>query len=740
MGILGLTPFLQKAFPEVVKQFPDRLRGFAGKKVVIDGTLITQRLHFAQVPHHYRHVLGWYNVVKELQDAGVSAICVFDGKERSAAKAREAERRREAKELALARGAIELDRVKRLQRLMDVVGCFRELDTSQKERVSELLWQISSETRLPPSLMKLAPGGEAANASKVLDTEELPLSGDTADALKGLDVEEISIPDSIQPQEVSVEPDSVHVFPLSAIPSSTQEELPSASIESLEHDTQVSIDAPSQRKKSSRKVKPVQGASKIPVAPSSNDLPVQPTSSPSPLRTAPPPASQSSELPAEIVEERETPVPQPSSPLPVSAPESTHTPAPSSTPAPTPPRRLSVASAPAPTPAPASPLLPSSLPALSMPSADENSELVAPIPPRAPSPSSRAADDEPIPPTPSVSTTLSPLEKPFPVLPEPSAAEVSVASKVDVSAALTTLYLNFRESVHKLASLAPIIANTPQNTEADQREARVEYSMTKGQVQLTADEAQLWQDLAVFSSDEPPEVDKKLAELSLRANVMSQSYERRNNPPTNQTYDESKELLRSMGVPCIDTTGTYEAEALASSIVIQGFADYVVSEDTDVVAYDAPLLRNISNRSSPIMMLSGLEIRTALELDRSSFIDFALLLGTDFSQRIKNVGPVRALKFIRQHGSIERVIESETKYPPRVAPPAYLAEVELARLVFRTLPPIPDEKQLEQGKDEQELSVILQRFGLGRLLMGNEDFGYEDALQGNYFSDDPSAY
>ncbi|KAK7044631.1 flap endonuclease 1 [Favolaschia claudopus] len=710
MGILGLTPFLQKAFPEVVKQFPDRLRGFAGKKVVIDGTLITQRLHFAQVPHHYRHVLGWYNVVKELQDAGVSAICVFDGKERSSAKAREAERRREAKELALARGAIELDRVKRLQRLMDVVGRFRELDASQQERVSELLRQISSETRLPPSLMKLAPKGEAVNASTVLDVEELSLPEDTADALKVLDVEEISISEPIQPQEVPVEPDPDSVPPPPAISSPTQEELVSALIETVEHDTEVSIDAPSRRKKIVEESK------------------ISPSFPSSPL-TGPPPASQSSEMPTVNVVERETLVPQPSLPSlarqpaakPASTPESTRP------------------SAPAPAPAAVSPLPPSSPPSPSIPSAGETLEPISPTP-QAPSPSPPAADIEPISPNPLVPTTLSPLDRPFPTLSETPAAQVSVAPKLDVSTALTTLYLNFRESVHKLASLAPIIANTPQNTEADQREARVEYSMTKGQVQLTADEAQLWQDLAVFSTDEPPEVDKKLAELSLRANVMSQSYERRNNPPTNQTYDESKELLRSMGVPCIDTTGTYEAEALASSIVIQGFADYVVSEDTDVVAYDAPLLRNISNRNSPIMMLSGLEIRTALELDRSSFIDFALLLGTDFSQRIKNVGPVRALKFIRQHGSIERVIEVETKYTPRVPPPAYLAEVELARLVFRTLPPIPDEKQLEQGKDEQELSVILQRFGLGRLLMGNEDFGYEDALQGNYFSDDPSAY
>ncbi|KAJ7266919.1 PIN domain-like protein [Mycena haematopus] len=568
MGVLGLTPFLQKALqvsspfsavPDVVKQLPDRLRGLAGKKIVIDGTLITQRLHFAQVPHNYRHVLGWYKLVKELQDSDVSAICVFDGQERSAAKAREAERRRDVKDLAVARGSIELERVKRLQRLATVLGRFQKFDAVQKARISELLRQISSDPKLPPALAKSPP-------SELLPSEP---------------------PASESPPQNE---DSAVVSP------SNESDL--------------------------------------------TPVPISPVSSSPPSTSPRPPAPRVS-----------PPTPTPSTPL---APRS-------SSPTPTRP-------------------------------------------------------------------TISPLERPFPSIPDTLPTEVVAPTvDVDVPVALATLYFGFRESVHKLASLTPAHHDVSQSTDAEQREARVEYSMTKGQIQLTTDEAKLWEELAASSSQDN-QVEEQVARLSLRATVMSESYERRNNPPTTQTYDESKELLRTMGVPCIDTTGTYEAEALASSLVLNGFADYVASEDTDVVIYEAPLIRNITNRSSPLMLLSGTEIRAALELDRSSFVDFALLLGTDFSQRIKNVGPVRALKFIRQHKSIERVIEVEKKYTPRVPPSAYLAEVALARLL------------LEQGKDDEGLSVVLQRFGLGKLLMGDEVSGFEDALQGNYFSDDPSAW
>lgn len=51
-----------------------------------DGTLVTQRLHFAPMPHPYRHVLGWYRIIQELKESSISAICVFDGKVRSTAK------------------------------------------------------------------------------------------------------------------------------------------------------------------------------------------------------------------------------------------------------------------------------------------------------------------------------------------------------------------------------------------------------------------------------------------------------------------------------------------------------------------------------------------------------------------------------------------------------------------------------------------------------------------------------
>jgi len=131
------------------------------------------------------------------------------------------------------------------------------------------------------------------------------------------------------------------------------------------------------------------------------------------------------------------------------------------------------------------------------------------------------------------------------------------------------------------------------------------------------------------------------------------------------------------------------------------------------------------------------------------YIDFALLLGTDFSQRIKNVGPARALKFIRAHGSIEKVIEAERKYSPRVPVREYLIQVDAGREVFGTLPPITGEiteemakaqlpKNADQKREVDELKTrsVMEKYGLSWAL---ETWTHEDALEGNYFGDNPSS-
>jgi flap endonuclease-1 len=156
----------------------------------------------------------------------------------------------------------------------------------------------------------------------------------------------------------------------------------------------------------------------------------------------------------------------------------------------------------------------------------------------------------------------------------------------------------------------------------------------------------------------------------------------------------------------------------------------------DVLVYGVPLLRNVTSGTEPLTLIEGGEVREALEMDSSQFLDFALLLGTDFTDRIKNVGPIRALKFILCYGSIEKIIEGEPKYAPKSTIPDYLEQVRVARAVFQLKPTVPVPKLLEVRKpNDSRVLAVLQKFQLQRFAEKDADFS--SLLGGNYFSDQP---
>ena len=118
--------------------------------------------------------------------------------------------------------------------------------------------------------------------------------------------------------------------------------------------------------------------------------------------------------------------------------------------------------------------------------------------------------------------------------------------------------------------------------EEDVEAAKEEYALSKTQQSLTDEEGKLWGMIAeaAIADDIPESITKYAEDLEAKSAVLSESFQRRQNPPTPATYAESKEILRAMGVPCIEPTGPFEGEALAASLVLNGHADYVASEDT----------------------------------------------------------------------------------------------------------------------------------------------------------------
>lgn len=239
--------------------------------------------------------------------------------------------------------------------------------------------------------------------------------------------------------------------------------------------------------------------------------------------------------------------------------------------------------------------------------------------------------------------------------------------------------------------------------ELDIKRALVEpataYTESPRQMTLTAEEELQLQDLVEAVSSEGDaqirvvELGKELADLRDRSEVVSRTYRRGHSIPSKWELEECQRLMEVMGVPVILAHPPFEAEGLASAMALAGAADYVGTEDTDVLGYEAPLLRNIASGNKPIEIVDGKALRTAYDLSREQYVDFLILTGTDASSRIPGVGPVKALKLIQKFGSIEAILENDERLRER-AGLDYHEEVDAARQLFNVLPPLPSAEEL----------------------------------------------
>ncbi|OCK84485.1 flap endonuclease 1 [Lepidopterella palustris CBS 459.81] len=138
-----------------------------------------------------------------------------------------------------------------------------------------------------------------------------------------------------------------------------------------------------------------------------------------------------------------------------------------------------------------------------------------------------------------------------------------------------------------------------------------------------------------------------------------EKFSRRTVRVTREHNEECQRLLKLMGIPYI--IAPTEAEAQCAALAKAGKVYAAASEDMDTLTFDSPvLLRKLTfseQRKEPIQEIHLDKVLEGLEMDRTQFIDLCILLGCDYLDPIKGVGPSTALKLIREHKNLEGVVE-----------------------------------------------------------------------------------
>ncbi|MBI1978759.1 MAG: flap endonuclease-1 [Candidatus Aenigmarchaeota archaeon] len=196
--------------------------------------------------------------------------------------------------------------------------------------------------------------------------------------------------------------------------------------------------------------------------------------------------------------------------------------------------------------------------------------------------------------------------------------------------------------------------------------------------------------------------------------------------------ESSKNILELMGIPWIQAPS--EGEAQCSYVCKKGEVFATGSQDADSLLFGSPrLVRNLSISGRKKMpgkevyievkpqLIELNNILKTLNLTREQLIMIGLLIGTDYNEGVKGVGPKTALKLVKEHKTLDKLLTS-VEFP---------GEIDIERVFnFFLNPPYTDNYNLKPNETDKEKLL--------KFMVDEHDFSQErmekiiDKLQESY--------
>ncbi len=184
-----------------------------------------------------------------------------------------------------------------------------------------------------------------------------------------------------------------------------------------------------------------------------------------------------------------------------------------------------------------------------------------------------------------------------------------------------------------------------------------------------------------------------------------------------QMIRQAQTLLGHMGLPWVQAPG--EGEAQAAHLIQRGDAWAAASQDFDSLLFGAPMLvRNLAitgRRKLPgkdvYIMVSPevIELKVVLEelgVTQEQLVDIGILIGTDYNEGVKGIGPKKALELVKKQGSIKEIVRTELEEKFEVDP------LEVREIFLK--PNVTAEYEVKWGESDPE--------GIKRFLCDVHDF------------------
>ncbi|QLL30256.1 hypothetical protein HG536_0A00730 [Torulaspora globosa] len=205
------------------------------------------------------------------------------------------------------------------------------------------------------------------------------------------------------------------------------------------------------------------------------------------------------------------------------------------------------------------------------------------------------------------------------------------------------------EEDHNLAAVEP---GQPKNARKEERQALAfDYDFSEEEEDsLTENMKKEAEEFAMFQSSLSNKVvDKAFIEDELFEQQMKDK--RDSDEVTGDMILEIQDLLSRFGIPFL--TAPMEAEAQCAELLKLKLVDGIITDDSDVFLFGGTkIYKNMFQEKNYVEFYDEQSIMQNLGLDRERMIELAQLLGSDYTNGIKGMGPVSSMEVLAEFGTL----------------------------------------------------------------------------------------
>ncbi|KAL6946816.1 hypothetical protein ACO0QE_001665 [Hanseniaspora vineae] len=122
---------------------------------------------------------------------------------------------------------------------------------------------------------------------------------------------------------------------------------------------------------------------------------------------------------------------------------------------------------------------------------------------------------------------------------------------------------------------------------------------------------------------------------------------------TTAMIQEVQELLSCFGIPFV--TAPMEAEAQCAELLHLKLVDGIITDDSDIFLFAGDnVYRKMFQEKNYVEFYDSFTIKDKLGLERMSLIELAHLLGSDYTEGVKSIGPVSAIEILAHFGDLQK--------------------------------------------------------------------------------------